>query len=155
MAIFGVQRNWYKKFNFVVEIAGIAHAGFVTCSPISIQTAKVEHREGGSLIADKQPGLVTVPDVTLTRGSTDDLDFYNWVQEVASRDAGLVFPFHQRTVDVVQTNRLGAEIRRWTLVDAWPTDWTAGEWDNNADENVMETVVLAYKYPILGGDTTP
>ena len=152
MAIFGVQRNYYKKFSFVVEIAGVAHAGFVTCSPIQVQVAKIEHREGGALIPNKQPGLITVPDVTLTRGATDDLDLWNWVKEAIALGGILVDDGQKRTLDIVQTNRAGAELRRWTLANAWPVDYIAGEWDNNADENTMETLILTYDFPDLGGD---
>ncbi len=155
MAIVGVQRNFYKKFKFVVEIAGIASAGFRSCSDIRIQVAKIEHHEGGSLIPDKQPGRVTVPDVTLARGATNDLDLYTWIQQVVASDSVVVDPEHKRTIDLVQQDRLGQELRRWTLVNAWPIDWKAGDWDNEADENTIEEVILTYDYPILGGDSAP
>ncbi|MCH8826994.1 MAG: DUF1501 domain-containing protein [Chloroflexi bacterium] len=72
MAILGIQRNYYKKFSFVIEIAGVAHAGFVTCSPIQIQVAKIEHREGGALIPNKPPVLVVLQ---LTGGN----DYFNTI----------------------------------------------------------------------------
>lgn len=155
MAIFGIPRNFYKKFKFVVEIAGVAHAGFQTCSDIRIQVAKVEHYEGGVLIPSKQPGRVTVPDVTLTRGATDDLDLYLWMQQVVAIGGILEDPDQKRSIDIVQQSRTGAEVRRWTLVNAWPIDWKAGDWDNGADENTIEEIILAYDYPVLGGDVSP
>lgn len=152
MAIQGVVRSFHKKFSFIVEIAGVAYAGFRTCSPIQIQVAKIEHHEGGSLIPNKSPGRVTVPDVTLARGATNDFDLWNWMQEVVGAGTLLVDPAQQRTIDVVQLNRAGEELERWTLVNAWPIDWTAGDWDNEADENRIEQVILAYDYPTPGGD---
>lgn len=152
MAIFGVSRQYYKKFKFEVEILGVVYAGFQTCSDIRTQVAKIEHHEGGSLIPNKSPGRVTVPDVTLTRGATDDLDLYLWMQEVVAAGSILVEPDFKRTIDIVQRNRRGDELRRWTLVNAWPIDFKAGDWDNDADENTMEEVILAYDYPVLGGD---
>lgn len=153
MAIFGVQRNFYKKFSFLVEIQGITHAGFVTCSPIQVQIAKVEHREGGSLIPNKQPGLVTIPDVTLTRGATDDEDFWEWIKEAVAIGSIVSNEQLKRTLDIVQINRARQELKRWTLAFAWPVDWIGGEWDNNADENTMESVTLTYDFPDIGGDT--
>ena len=40
--------------------------------------------------------------------------------------------------------RQRATLRRWRLTGAWPVKFVAGEWDNNADENVIESVTLTY-----------
>ncbi|HVZ32410.1 MAG TPA: phage tail protein [Polyangiaceae bacterium] len=37
-------------------------------------------------------------------------------------------------------------LRRWTLARAWPTKLVAGEWDNESDENVIESVALTYDF---------
>lgn len=155
MAILGVTRKFYKKFSFVVEIAGVAWAGFRSISDIRVQVAPVDHFEGGSLIPNSSPGRVTVPPVTLARGATDDLDLWTWMQQVVAAGSILVDPSHKRTIDIVQKDRAGDELRRWTLVNAWPIDFLAGSWDNEADENVIEEVILKYDYPNLGGDTSP
>lgn len=152
-AIEGITRNFYKKFKFRVEIDGITYAGFQTCGEIAIEVARIDHFEGGSIIPQKSPGRVTIPDVELTRGATADLDLYAWMQQVvAAGDIGA--PGSQkRQMDIVQQNRAGSEIRRWTLHAAWPVKWKGGDWDNNADENVIEGVTLAYDYPTLGPST--
>lgn len=148
----GVPRTFYKRFTFTVEIAGIAYAGFQTCSEIRIQTAVIEHHEGGSLIPHKGLGRVTFPNVTLTRGATDDLDFYQWVRETVAVSAMLSEEAVKRTIDIVQKDRTGTEMRRWTLFDCVPVEWKAADWDNGADENVIEEVVLAYDFFEVGGD---
>jgi len=150
--IAGVTRSYYKKFKFVVEEAGIRFAGFQTCGEIAIEVAKIEHFEGGSLIPNKQPGRVTVPDVELTRGASDDLDLWGWMQQVVAASQVVVDPSQKRTLDIIQQDRTGAELRRWTLINAWPVRFKAGDWDNNADENVVESITLAYDYPSIGGD---
>ena len=152
MVIQGVSRQYHKKFKFVVEIAGIAFAGFRSCSDIRIQVATIEQSEGGSLIPNKSPGRVTVPPVTLSRGATDDLDLYLWMQQVVAVGGILEGQAFKRTIDIVQLRRSGSELRRWTLFNAYPIDWKAGDWDNEADENTIEEVILAYDFPTLGGD---
>lgn len=151
-AIRGVNRAYYKKFMFVIEEDGIAFAGFQTCGDIAIEIARIDHHEGGSLIPHKGLGKVTVPDVELTRGATDDLDLYQWCQECVAQSALLQEPEQKRNLDVVQLDRRGEELRRWTLVNAFVVRWKAGDWDNNADENVIESITLAYDFPTLGGD---
>ncbi len=154
MTIFGVPSGvqFYKKFSFNVEIQGVRFARFRSMSDLRIQVAEVTHFEGGALIPSKQPGRVTIPDVTLTRGATDDLDLFNWMQEVVADGSILVDPGQKRTLDLVQRRRTGLEVRRWTLHGCWPKEFMAGSWDNEVDENVIEEVVLAMDFFTLGGD---
>lgn len=151
-AIATVVRSYYKKFKFVVEIAGVQFAGFKTCSEIRGQTAVIEHHEGGSLVPNKSLGRLTFPNVTLTRGATDDLDLYAWWQQTVAASALVADPDFKRTIDIVQQDRRGLELRRWTLHLAFPTEFKAGDWDNDADENTVEELILAYDFFSLGGD---
>ena len=48
--------------------------------------------------------------------------------------------------DIVQQDRNGKTLRRWSLSNAWPTKFVAGEWDNEADENVIESLTLTYDF---------
>jgi phage tail-like protein len=148
MAVIGTPRSFHKKFKFVVEIDDVAYAGFQKCSELSVEVAKIEHYEGGSLIADKSPGRLTFSDVTLDRGATMDRDLFDWLQEVAivSSGLGLVDPYYKRNLDIVQQDRDGTTLRRWSLARAWPTKFVAGEWDNDADENLLESVTLTYDF---------
>lgn len=144
----GKQRAFNKKFKFIVEIDSFAVSAWTKAGPLEAEVGVVEQREGGSLIAVKEPGLVTFPELTLERGATDDLDSWNWFKTVAdlARNAGLVSPDYKKTLDIVQQDRDSSTLKRWRLYNAWPKKFSAGEWDNDADENVMEQLVLVYDY---------
>lgn len=145
--VFGKPRSFHKKFKFRVSIDGFDDdTAFQKCSELSSEIAKVEYREGGTLIPDKSPGLVTYSDVTLERGATRTQLLYDWWQEVAkmSANSGLVDPEYKRNVDIIQQDRDGTTLRRWTLYGAWPIKFVAGEWDNDADENNIAMVTLTY-----------
>lgn len=149
MAVVGKPRVFHKKFAFVIEIDGVASAAFTKCSALEAEIGKVEQREGGKLIPDKSPGLVNVSDVTLERGvAQGDSDLYNWWLDVVRMSAaggtGLPTPGYKRQVDLLQLDRDGTVIKRWILNGAWPTKITVGEWDNDAEENVMESCVLTF-----------
>ncbi len=148
MAVTGNPRSFHKKFKFIVEIDDVAHAGFQKCSELSVEIANVQYFEGGSLIPNKSPGRLTFPDVTLERGATQDRDLFDWFEEVAVTSSGLgsVDPNYKRNLDIVQQDRDGSTLRRWSLTGAWPVKFVAGEWDNEADENVVESVTLAYDF---------
>jgi len=148
MSIIGNPRTFHKRFKFIVEIDDIAHAGFQKCSELSVEVANVQYHEGGSLIPNKSPGRLTFSDVTLERGATSDQELLDWFQDVAvtSSGLGLTDYDYKRNLDIVQQDRDGTTLRRWTLVNAWPVKFVAGEWDNESDENVIESVTLTYDF---------
>ena len=53
---------------------------------------------------------------------------------------------YKRNLDIVQQDRDGTTLRRWSLTGAWPVKFVAGDWDNEADENVIESVTLTYDF---------
>ena len=148
MAIIGTPRSFHQRARFVVEVDGIASASFAKASELSVESAPVVHWEGGAIIPSKSPGRLTFADVTLERGVTNDHELYDWFLDVARAAAGLGLPDDQykRNLDIVQQDRDGTTLRRWSLVRAWPVKFVAGEWDNDADEVVIESVTLTYDY---------
>lgn len=151
MPVIGTPRSYFNKFKFLVEIDKITYAGFQKMSELSAEAAKIEHWEGGSLIPNKSPGRLTFADVTLERGATKDLELYNWFEEVARAAAGLggrglIDDRYKRTLDLVQLDRDDSVLQRYTLFNAWPNKFVAGEWDNTSDEKVMTSVTLSYDY---------
>ncbi len=148
MPIVGKPRSFHKKFKYIVEIDDIEHAGFQKCSELSVEIANVQYYEGGSLIPNKSPGRLTFPDVTLERGATQDRELFDWFSDVAITSSGLGLNdnYYKRNLDIVQQDRDGTTLRRWSLTGAWPVKFVAGEWDNESDENVIESVTLAFDF---------
>lgn len=145
MTIRGNARNYHKRFAFLVEIEEVGFAGFQTCSELAAEVAVIEQNEGGALTPDKSPGRAKVDDLTLERGATQDQDLYQWWLDVVniSANSGLPTPQLKREVEIVQLERDRSILRRWQVNGAWPRRFVAGSWDNDADENVIETMVLA------------
>lgn len=148
MAVIGNPRSFHKRFKFVCELDDVAHAGFQKCSELSVEVASVQYFEGGSLIPNKSPGRLTFSDITLERGATQDRDLFDWMQDVAINASGLGLNDigYKRNLDIVQQDRDGTTLRRWSVTRAWPVKFVAGEWDNEADENVIESVTLTYDF---------
>jgi phage tail-like protein len=135
---------WWHKYKFIIEIDGVVRAAFTTCSELNIEAANVAHREGGRLQPHNAPGTVTFPEITLTRGQTDDFDLYNWFKDTfdAAAGTGLDTPDIYRTFDIIQQNRKGEAVERYTVYDAYARTYGGGDWDNNADEVRMESVTV-------------
>ncbi len=143
----GQPRNYYKKFKFTVEIDGMTYAGFSTMSELKQSVGVVEHREGGTLLADKTPGLVTTENVTLERGATQDRELWLWWRQVVrtsnAQGTSLAASGFSRPGALVQQDMDGAELMRWNMTGLWPVSFSAGEWDNSAEEVLIHAVELS------------
>lgn len=146
--IIGTPRIFRKEYKFLVEIDDVAYAGFQKCEGLVGKVGVTMHREGGSIIADKSPGLAEFDDLVLERGACQDQDLYNWFKNVlnASAGTGLADPAFKRLLDIVQQDRDSSELERYRVVNAWPREFSPGKWDNNSESNRIERVVLAYDY---------
>ncbi len=148
MPILGNPRTLHTKHKFLVEIDQLGSSKFQKCSELSVEVANIQYYEGGSLIPVKTPGRLTFTDVTLERGATEDRDLFDWFQDVAIASAGrgLTSPLMKRSADIVQEDLDDSILRRWTLVRAWPVKFVAGDWDNDADEVVIESVTITFDF---------
>lgn len=154
--ILGGQRELFPKHLFLVEVRAGWWAGFQKCSELSYEIAKIEYWEGGSIIPWKVPGRTTFTDITLERGASTSRKFYDWAIQVANasivtdkvtRGAGDSIGTYMESVDIIQLDRDGqTELRVWRCYNAWVQKFVAGDWDNTADEVVIEQLVLTYDY---------
>jgi phage tail-like protein len=149
------QRELFPKHQFLVEIESGTSAGFQKCSELSFEVGKIEYWEGGSIIPWKAPGRVTVADLTLERGASSSIIFFAWATEVANaslgqfptRGAGLATDTYMRNITIRQLDRDGqTSMREWAVYNAWVQKFVAGEWDNTADEAVIESLTLTYDW---------
>lgn len=153
--IIGKVRELFPKHLFQVQVAQGWHAGFQKCSELSEEFAKIEYWEGGSIIPWKVPGRMTIADITLERGACTSKEFYNWARYTGNA-AISAFPrrgagepssaLYTKDVDVNQLRRDGAVIAKWRCYNAWPQKFVAGDWDNTADEVVIEQLVLTFDF---------
>jgi phage tail-like protein len=149
MPVIGAPRTYLKKYKFVVEVDGVAYAGFQSVSELSSEFAEVTQWEGGGMIPNKSPGRRTFDDVTLSRGAVlGDSDLLFWHEQCgeAVDNAGEVETAYKRNLDICQMDLAGNVVRRWRVFNAWPKRFVAGDWDNDSDDNVVESVTLSYDY---------
>ena len=148
MAVTGVPRSFHRKFKFSVEIPGLGRSGFQKCSELSAEIAKIEYYEGGSLIPYKLPGRMSFSDITLERGATQDRSMFDLFSRTANAASGLgdLDRDYIRDGAIVQHDRDGSTLRRWSIFGAWVTKFVAGDWDNTSDEVVIESVTMTYDH---------
>jgi phage tail-like protein len=149
------QRELFPKHQFLVYIGTTISAAFQKCSELSQETAKIEYWEGGSTIPWKVPGRTTITDVTLERGASSSVSFYNWAMQVSdasvgrfpTRGAGDLTDLYMQEVLIEQKDRDGtSDLAIWRLKSAWPQKFVAGDWDATADEVVIESLTLTFDF---------
>jgi len=151
------QRELHPKHQFLVRIDNGWSAAFQKCSELSTEIAKIEYYEGGSAIPWKTPGRASFSDITLERGASSSKKFYEWCLEVMNasvgsyptRGQGLITPYFMKDLKIIQLDRDGIEAnspRTWRVRNAWPTKFVAGDWDNTADEVVIEQLTLVIDF---------
>lgn len=147
----GSSRHFHHKYKFVLQVGGVGSIGFKSCSELKMSIAKIEYYEGGVITAFKEPGRITVEDITLERAAAYDPEVYNWVVQTAesATNFGLRTPKYKRGGWILQLDRDNTTLREWQLYGLWPTSFTGGAWDNMSDDLTMEQVTLAVDYFVL------
>lgn len=151
MPIVGNPRTFDRRFAFKLVIDGFLSADFSKVGPLAAKISKVTYREGGKIIPNKSLGLVDFDPITCERGVTSiDQDVYLWFLQAANAAAniGLKDQIVKRHADILQLDRDGEIIGRWSVFNAFPTEWTGGEWDASANEVVVSKLVLEYDYVV-------
>ena len=137
-----VQRdNPYSSFNFLVEIDGVASAGFAEADLPAGRIETIEYREGADKTSGvrKLPGRVSYEDVVLRRGLAGRTDLYDWWRAV--RDGNL----DRRNVAIVLLDEARSPVQRWSLRAAWPTRLAHSRLDAAKNEVAIETLELTYE----------
>ena len=147
MGVQGEARRHDEQAMFVLEIDSIEVAFFESVSEFADESGVIVGREGGNKDeASKTDGIRSLTPITCTRnGVIQNTDLWDWRQEVkrvGSREA-------ERNSSIVQLNPDGSEKGRMNLQRSWPSAYSRGPFDANADEYVKETIVLQYHKPDL------
>jgi phage tail-like protein len=144
----------YAVFNFEVIVKGVSDDGtavrgsFSEVKGLEADVKPIDYRNGSEANhVRKLLGLTSFTDVTLMRGITADLGFWNWIVEGMN---GLV---HRTDVSIVLLDENRNEVMRWNLVRAWPCKWTGPGLNAKNSEVAMETVVLCHEGLSIDGQT--
>lgn len=129
----------YGRFNFLVEIDGIATAGFQEVSGLDIRVDVVEYREGGDPAVRKLPGRTRYSNVVLRRGVVGSLSLYEWIEQVRT-DALAA----RRAVRISLLDEARAAVMSWRLRDAWPVKLEGPDLNATSNEVAIETLELTH-----------
>lgn len=146
----GGLRNPIRGFRFTCSLQGLGTTSFKTVEGFSADVANSEYREGGfgRLTVRKLPGLVTYPELTLTKGLYSNPLLYNYFQNYL--EGGTFAPVNA-TITVF--DNAGEATASWQVINAWPSHYESGGLDATNSDVLVETLTLQNEGVLR--DTTP
>ena len=130
-----------RMARFLLEIDGVAKAGFSRCRIPDSSTTVVEYREGNDPPTPRKlAGSNEYGALGLRYGvTTDAIELYEWRRLV---EQGRVDEA-RRSIAVVLLDEEGAPAARWELRNAWPTRYAAPTLDAGRSAVAIEAVEIA------------
>ena len=128
--------RFYQKWAFVLEIEGVAVAGFQDCGPLKQTAGLIEQHEGGARTAvDYSTSKFKTEKVAASRGASDNDELWQWWVNVKKGNVD------KRNCSVVQQDPAGNPILRWNLPTCSLLSYEGGTFDGkNETENVIEKI---------------
>lgn len=141
----------YKSFNYRVTITGkknFAKMGFQKVTGLQASTEASEYRDGNdsNLNVRKSAGLTSFEPVTLTRGMSEDKDMFDWylLNTNTNGNSGQMDENMQCSVKIELMDRDRTVVKYWELIDAWPSEWSTGDFDAQSNDVMLENLVLQH-----------
>ncbi|MGD1873290.1 MAG: phage tail protein [Mastigocoleus sp.] len=128
---------------FYVGIESSISASFTECDGLRVKVNYETYHEGG--VNDQKRVFLGQPEfseVTLKRGVTNDLVFWEWIQQVMKTGKTSV---ERRNVNISVFNQAGETTQCWTLIGAVPIGWSAPSLAADSNNVAIEELTLIYE----------
>ena len=138
------QRDPLVGFHYAIEVQGVVTGYFTECSGIGSENEVIEHKivdDKGRETIQKLPGRLKWQDVTLKRGITDNMDIWDWRDEVVQGKVDDV----RRNGSVVMFNQQLTEVARWNFENAWPSKVSGPSMKSDSNEFGVEELVITHE----------
>jgi phage tail-like protein len=133
--------NYVTANRFYVEMESNITASFTECSGLGVSIKREAQREGG--VNDQQRIILGQPefsDITLKRGITDSLVFWDWLSQILGDGKK-----ERRNINLLLFNQAGETMQCWTLIGAIPVGWKAPTLQASGNTLAIEELTLAYE----------
>lgn len=100
----------------------------------------MEYREGDMVQTPmKIPGLKKYGNITLKQGLADSMVFYEWIAE------GVSGAVQRKTITITLLDEEENPAASWQVINAWPTKYTASDFNATSSEVAIETLEIAHE----------
>src|SRR5688572_13425993 len=141
-----IRTNPYPSHNFLVTVNGISNDGqaasgsFTEVSGLELEVTPIEYRNGSEgTTVRKSAGLRKYTNLTLKRGITGDIVFWNWIL------AGVQGTIQRADGSIILLDENRAEVMRYNFVRGWPCKYTGPGLNAANNEIAMETLEICHE----------
>jgi phage tail-like protein len=137
------ERYPYPSYYFVVSVTNIddgttVSGSFSEVSGLSVEVTPIEYRDGtDEKTVRKVPGLAKYGNVTMKRGVSGHVGFWNWIRRGMNGDV------QRQEGYIALLNEDRQEVMRWNFRNAWPTKYTGPGFNAKNNEIAIETLEVA------------
>ena len=131
-------------FHYAIEVQGVVTGYFTECAGIGSEHELIEHKivdEKGRETIHKVPGRLKWQDVTLKRGITDNMDIWDWREEVVQGKVDDA----RRNGSIVMFNQALDEVARWNFERGWPLKVSGPSMKSDSNEFGIEELVITHE----------
>jgi len=131
------------SFNFAIEVSGIINGYFTECSGLGSETEVVDHKivKDGKEIVRKIPGRLKWGDITLKRGVTTNLDFWDWRKLVEDGNVAKA----RKNGSIMMFDQEGKEVARWNFAAGWPSKISGPSVKSDGNEVSVEELTIVHE----------
>lgn len=132
------------SFNFAIEVDGIISGFFTECSGLGSESEIVEHKivgDGGQEIVRKIPGRRKWENITLKRGITANMDFWDWRKMIDDGDVSGA----RRNGSIIMYDQEGGEVARWNFEQGWPNKISGPSVKSDSNEIGVEELGVTHE----------
>lgn len=135
----GDQLDPLSPFTFIIEIDGVARAGFAECSGLSIGPEPTHYRnDSNHSDQSKCSGMWNSSHVTLKRCLMHDSYLREWYMDLIQRHC------ERRSLSIVMLDEAHEEVVRFHLSAAWISKWEPAQLTASTNEFAVESIDLYY-----------
>lgn len=136
----------YPNYNFLVVVNGVSDdggaisVGFSEVSGLDVEIDIIEYRNGNETnTVRKLPGLKKFTNITLKRGVTGDMKFWNWAL------SGINGQLNRADGSVVLLDENRQEVMRWNFRRGWVCKISGPELNSTSKEIATETIEICHE----------
>ncbi len=131
-------------FHYAIEIQDVVRGYFTECSGIGSEHEVIEHKivdDAGHELIQKIPGRLKWENVTLKRGITDNMDIWEWREQVVLGNVDEA----RRNGSIVMFDQSLTEVARWNFERAWPVKVSGPSVKSDSNEFGIEELVITHE----------
>jgi len=143
----------YPGYNFEVSVTGIAADGkavngsFTEVSGLEVTMDPIEYRNGSEDITPRKiAGLKKFTNITLKKGISGDIEFWEWIVE------GMNGTIRRVEGTITLLDEAKAPVMEWKFKRGWPCKFSGPGLNATNGEIAMETVEICHEGLAIDGD---